>query len=134
MRYSLFFGNGAARPAQLTRLGAAFNHPFIHTPATLHIGDAPARLGYATVATDNVVLTALKTAEDGDGIIVRLSELNGEDTEASVVFDPAFAAGLSTAACVDLMERPRAGGAAGFSGNTLRASVPAYGFVTVRVR
>lgn len=133
IRYSMYFHEGEADPATLTRLGAAWNHPLLVFPINLQTGDAPASRSFVQVETPNVVLSALKQAEDGDGLIVRLVELNGEDTEAVVTFDPALTEGVTTAALLDLMERPVEGGAAVWEGNRLRVSVRANSFVTVRL-
>lgn len=93
-------------------------------PANLQSGDgSPAARSFACVKTPNVVL--------------RLVELNEQHTEAVVELDPAFAAGLSRAALVDLMEQPAVatsgGPAPAFDGRTLRAPVRAHSFVSVRL-
>jgi alpha-mannosidase len=87
------------------------------------------------VETPNVVLSALKLAEDGSGdLILRLVELNGQDAEAVVAFDTEIAAQFTTAALVDLMEQTLAGnGGASLTRNELRAPVRANSFVTVRL-
>ena len=45
-------------------MGAAFNHPLIALPVAMQNGTKPTRLGFAEVLTPNVVLTALKVADD----------------------------------------------------------------------
>ncbi len=132
VRYSMYFHEGEADPATLTRLGAAWNHPLLVIPANLQTGDAPAQRSFARVETPGVVLSALKQAEDGSGLVLRLVELNGADTEAVVTLDPALAAGLTNAVLLDLMERPIEG-EAHFENNTLRVPVRANSFVTVRI-
>jgi alpha-mannosidase len=44
----------------------------------------PQSHSFASVSGDNVVLTALKKAEDDDDVVVRLVEMHGADTEAKV--------------------------------------------------
>jgi alpha-mannosidase len=137
LRYSLYFHDRAAPPAERTRLGAAWNHPLIVFPANLQSGDGttpPAR-SFVHVETPNVVLTALKQPEDGDGLILRLAELNGAaDTEAVVTLDPALTAGLTTAQVTDLMEQPVADGATvTLDGDRLCVPVRANSFVTVKL-
>lgn len=131
VRYSMYFHEGAADPATLTRLGAAWNHPLIVLPVNLQKGDRPGADGFVTVENDNVVLSTLKKPEDGDGLILRLAELNGAATEAVVTINPAIAKGLTKATVVDLMERSRPDLSATFDGKTLRVSIPANSFVTV---
>jgi alpha-mannosidase len=132
VRYSLYLHDAPADPATLTRLGAAWNHPLLVIPANLQSGTAAQRQGFAQLETPNVVLSAFKQAESGEGLILRLVELNGQDTEAVVTLAPALAAGLTRAAQTDLMERPT-DGQASFSNNTLRVPVRAHSFVTVRL-
>ena len=131
VRYSLYLHDTPADPASLTRLGAAWNHPLILIPANLQTGDAPPRDGYVRVLTPNVVLTALKRADDGKGLIMRLVEMNGEDTEAMVEISPWLLNGLEPALLVDLMERPN-GGACHRLSQTLAVPIKANSFATVR--
>ncbi|HZT42851.1 MAG TPA: glycoside hydrolase family 38 C-terminal domain-containing protein [Chthonomonadaceae bacterium] len=132
VRYSIYLHDSPPEPADLTRLGAAWNHPCLLIPADLQSGDAPPRDSFARVTTPDVVLSALKQAEDGSGLVLRLVELNGQDTEAVVEMSPALAAGLSQATLLDLMERPITGSAI-WSAPTLRVPIKAHSFVTVKI-
>lgn len=135
IRYSMYFHDNEPTPADLTRLGAAWNHPLIVFPADLQNGDGvtpPAR-AFARVETPGVVLSALKQAEHGQGLILRLVELNGKNTEAVVTLDPALTQGFSTAQTVDLIERAASGSVASFDGTRLTVPVRAHSFVTVRI-
>lgn len=130
VRYSLVLHNSLPDPAVLARLGAAWNHPLLVLPANLQAGEAPAREGFARVLTPSVVLSALKPAEDGDGLVLRLVEMNGLDVEAEVELHSSLIAGGSQATVLDLMERP-AGGQALLDGNILRVPIKAHSFVSV---
>jgi alpha-mannosidase len=130
VRYSMYFHEGATDPATLTRLGAAWNHPLLVIPANLQEGDAPVTRSFARVVTPAVVISALKEAEDGSGLVLRLTEMNGQDADAVVEIDPALAAGMSQAKCLDLMERLSDGDAT-FAGSTLRVPIRANSTVTV---
>ena len=132
VRYALLLHDTPTDPASLARFGAAWNHPFLLIPANLQTGSAPACLSFARVLTPNVVLTALKQAEDGNGLILRLVEMNGQAGEAVVELDASVAGGLNTAVCLDLMERP-VEGAVRWQNGRLTVSVPALDFVTVRL-
>ena len=136
VRYSMVFHDEEPTCAELTRLGAAWNHPFIVFPANLQNGDnqTPPTRSFARVETESVVLTALKSAEDGDGIILRLTNYDSKATEAVVTFDPALITGNVAAQIVDLMERPLPNAAqAALTGATLRVPIKADSFVTVRL-
>jgi len=131
VQYSVFLHDSPADPVVLTRLGAAFNHPLLAAPANLHDGPLPASAGFGRVTTPNIILTALKQSASGDGIVLRLVEMNGVDTEAEVVLDPVVAGGLMKAVYVDVIEREQEGATPSWNGGALRAHVPAHGFVTV---
>ena len=136
VRYSMYFHDTPATPATLTRLGAAWNHPLIVFPANLQPGDGatPPTRSFVSVINDNIVLTALKAPEDGDGLILRLVEYDGIDTEAVVTLDPALTVGLTRAEVTDLMEQPITDASATWDGATLRVPVRAHSFVTVVLR
>jgi hypothetical protein len=53
----------------------------IHKPVT---GDQPAAQSFASVDQPNVVISALKRADDGDDFIVRLTEVQGRSGEVTV--------------------------------------------------
>jgi alpha-mannosidase len=132
MRYSLTLHDGPADPASLTRLGAAWNHPFLLMPANLQHGTAPASYSFARVVTPGVVLTALKQADDGQGDLLRLVELNGADTEAVVELSPDLQGYIFPAPLADLLERPN-GEFATLEGSRLRVPIKANSFATVRL-
>ena len=81
----------------------------------------------------NVRLTALKQAEDGDGLILRLIEVDGIATTARVIFAPELLPEGAQAVEVDTMERPLSISRARVEGNTAVAELPAFGITTVRV-
>jgi alpha-mannosidase len=55
-----------------------------------------------TETLDNVVVTALKKAEDSDALIVRFYEWAGKETDVKLQFSPAVKSATET----DLMEKP----------------------------
>jgi alpha-mannosidase len=132
VRYSVYLHDTEPDPAALTRLGQSFNHPLIVAPARLQEGTAPTSRGFANSLTPNVALTALKQPEDGDGLIVRLAELNGQATEAIVELSNEVAAGLSNVCQVDLLEQA-IDGVVKWDSSRLRVPIEAYGLVTVRL-
>lgn len=132
VRYSVYFHQEPPTVAELTRLGADWNQPLIVVGATLQEGDLPTSKSFAEVKTESVVMTTLKPAEDGNGLILRLVEHNGEDCDAEVVFATELVAGYSKAEVCDLMERPIDGDAR-LDGQTLTVKVKGNSFVTVRV-
>ena len=71
--YSIVPG-AALDPAELTRRAAALNQPPIVVRETFHRGELPRTASQASVSCKNVLLNVIKPAEDGEGLIVRLSE------------------------------------------------------------
>ncbi|HEY0867589.1 MAG TPA: glycoside hydrolase family 38 C-terminal domain-containing protein [Fimbriimonas sp.] len=132
VRYSVYFHDAEAKSADLTRLGAAWNHPLIVFPATLQSGGLPTSQSYASVEGEGIVLAGLKLAEDG-GLVLRLVNYGDADARATVLLDEPLVQGLATAETVDLMERPVTGDAT-LEGSRVSVSVPARSFSTVRLR
>jgi len=91
----------------------------------------PMSHSFLSCSPENVVVTALKVAEEGPekGLIVRAWETNGKMTTVS--FDIS-ALGALSAAKTDLLERDQEG--LPLSEGRVSVSVPARGFVTVRLR
>jgi alpha-mannosidase len=132
VRYSIYLHDQPATPAELTRLGANWNHPPLVIPANLQEGTAPASESFLQVENENVVLTSLKKPEEGEGVVLRLAELNGVTTEATVHLHSELIVGLATATLVDPMERPIEGSLS-YSEGTLKVTIPAHNFVSVRL-
>jgi alpha-mannosidase len=110
--YSLWPYAGGLEPPELTRAGYAYN--------------APAFPALPFAVAGDVLATAWKCAEDGDGWILRLQETAGRGTEAAVEFGEA----RRVAVC-DLLERPTAP-----PERTARFARPLHrhGLLTLRIR
>jgi alpha-mannosidase len=130
MRYALVFHDAEPTKAELVRLGAAFNHPLIVMPVLLQEGKQATRRGFAEVETESVVVSTMKRAEDGNGLVMRLVNYADVDVEAKVKLDADLVKGFIKATPADLMERPFEGEAS-FSGTELRVSIPSNSFATV---
>ena len=133
LRYSLYLHDTPPTPADLARLGADWNHPFIVFPANLANGTLPTVQEGLRVTTPGVVLTALKQPEDGDGLVLRLVELNGEDTDAIVELSAELANGLTGASWLDVLERELIGGELSFDGRRLVVPIRANSLATVKL-
>jgi len=100
--YSLWPHAGDFREAGTIPAAYDLNTPLRAVAAGGHRGSLPGRHGFLTVEPANVVVEAVKPAEDGDGLVVRLYEAHGGRADATVTF------GFDVAAVeeVDLVERP----------------------------
>jgi hypothetical protein len=104
-------------PAELTRAGYAYNREGWEEPPFAIDGD--------------VIATAWKPAEDGDGWILRLQEIAGAPTTVTLRF-----AEERTVTPTDLLERPGRPGAIGQPGRGRTWSSPLHrhGIMTLRIR
>jgi alpha-mannosidase len=51
---------------------------------SFHTGHLPEQMGCIESDNENVIISAVKQKEDGEGIVLRMYEIDGEDTDASV--------------------------------------------------
>ena len=70
----------------LFRMSEVLNNPLQTHQETHHDGTLPQSYSAIDVDKENIVVTAIKKAEDADGIIMRLVETDGRETEATVDF------------------------------------------------
>ncbi len=133
IRYAVQPHVGSWSPADATRGGYDFNMPFNVVGTDAHAGILPARHGFAEVLTPNVMLSGMKRAEEGDGLVIRLYETDGKATTAQVRLDTALGAAGAEAMQVDLAEQPVLENTARFGQGVLRVDIPAYGVATVMI-
>jgi alpha-mannosidase len=105
-------------PAQASRL----NQPLISFAASPHEGTLGKSFSLMHVSDPNVAISAIKKAEDGDEVVVRLRELTGNPAKAVHV---AMAAPIASAREIDGQERQLA--AATVTGGELVTDVHGYG-------
>lgn len=81
-RYSVAFHDGAVDPVLSGQVGRQVAVPcqtvFLEGPSG---GSLPVASGFCQLDQPNVVVRAIKRAEDGKGIVVRLAEVAGQDTD-----------------------------------------------------
>ncbi len=128
IEYAFYPHAGDWREGAVTRAGYEFNHPLLSFVDTGHEGDMPSRHSFLEVAPSNVVLSALKPAEDGKGLVLRLYEAHGSETEATITMDR----NVKSAWESDMVEWERVGGVSA-DGNVLRLRFRPFEIKTVRV-
>ncbi len=84
-KYSIYPHEGSWKDAKSHKLGWEFNYDLIALQISPNRKYRSQR-SFLKVKPDNVIMTALKKAEDGDEIIVRVYEAVGEKTEAEIEF------------------------------------------------
>jgi alpha-mannosidase len=100
--YSLYPHAGDWKQALTMRRGYEFNYELEGFQADAHGGRLGANHSYVDVTAENVVLTALKKTEDGDGLLLRFCEWAGKSGEAEI----AVPEGAVSARLTNLMEEP----------------------------
>ncbi|MGA7685674.1 MAG: alpha-mannosidase [Terriglobales bacterium] len=126
--YSLYPHAGGWREALTVRQGYELNYKLLALQTEKHDGALPAEHAFIEVKPENVVLTAVKKAEDDDGVILRFYEWAGRETDVKIQLPP----GAQNAQDADLMERPI--GELALQGGAVTVHTKPYEIKTVKVR
>ncbi len=126
--YSLYPHAGTWREANTVRQGYALNYKLVSIATEKHQGALPANHSFIEVTPENVVLTAMKKAEDDDSLILRFYEWAGKNTDVKIQLPP----GAQAAQEADLMERPT--GSLSLQANMVTVPTKPYEIKTVKVR
>ncbi len=76
---------GGWREAGIPRLAEVFANPPVTVITTAHPGHLPSSGSFLRVEPENVILGAVKVAEDGEDLVIRLYESVGRRTQATVI-------------------------------------------------
>lgn len=129
--YSLTSHEGGWQEGGCARFGWGIANPFVvdsvHGQRSGSL--APDTMSFCSVDQPNVLLTTLKRAEDGDGVILRLIETEGKETTASVKL-PYLA--VTEARTTNLVEEDE--GQAPCSDREIQVNLKAFGITTVRIK
>jgi alpha-mannosidase len=126
--YALYPHAGTWKDALTVRHGYEYNYPLTAVVTTAHAGSLPAQHSFASVTPENVVLTAVKKAEDAKGLIFRVYEWAGKSS--TVEFH--VPAGATGATVTNLMETPE-GGPLTVTGDVVKAPIKPYEILSIRV-
>jgi alpha-mannosidase len=111
----------------LYRTAAAYVHPVAACSARGGKGDLPL-VGRLLQVEGDVRVSAVKTPEDFDGLVVRLSDLNGQGADFKLTFAKALAAAYMADLNENVISELEANGTA------VSASVEPFGVTTIMVR
>jgi alpha-mannosidase len=100
--YSLYPHGGNWKDAFTIRRGYELNYKLVSLPLEKHQGSLAAEHSFLQAQPDNVIVTALKKAEDENALVVRFYEWAGKDGEVTIQLPP----GTESAEETDLMEKP----------------------------
>jgi alpha-mannosidase len=126
--YALYPHAGTWKDAMTIRHGFEYNYPLTAVVTTPHPGSLPAEHSFASVSQDNVVLTAMKKAEDAKGLIFRAYEWAGKDATVEFHVPP----GATGATVTNMLETPE-GAALAVTGDVVKAPIHPFEILTIRV-
>ncbi len=130
--YALYPHAGTWKDAMTVRHGFEYNYPLTAVVTTAHAGSLPAEHSFASVTADNVVLTAMKKAEDSKGLILRCYEWAGKEGTVEFHVPP----GASAATVTNMMETPQGDPlplTQENGGDVVKAQIHPYEILTLRV-
>jgi alpha-mannosidase len=102
--YALYPHEGDWRKGRVMQRGSEFNNPMIGVQTDAHDGRVLPAGAFVTVDKPNVILSVIKRAEDGEALIARAYEIEGEQSWAAVELDDMS---IKKAAMTDMLEQPR---------------------------
>jgi alpha-mannosidase len=127
--YSLFAHAGNWKTGKTMRQGYELNYPLLAAVTQPHGGTWPAKLSFSRIEAGNVVLTALKKAEDNNGLVFRFYEFEGKAGEVRLQLPRKAATAVET----DLMEKQGKPVTISPSGRELLIPTGAFEIKTVEV-
>jgi len=126
--YSIYPHAGTWREALTVRTGYDLNYPLLTHQTEKHDGSLPEAHSFLKIEQQNVIVTALKKAEDGDDLILRFYEWSGKSGDVRLEFGVPVESALD----VNLMEKPA--GSLTVEDATVIVPTKAYEIRTVKVR
>jgi alpha-mannosidase len=126
--YSMYAHPGTWREAETVRRGYELNYDLLAIGTAKHPGAMKEEHSFLEVQADDVVMTAIKKAEDDDSLILRFYEWAGKESDVKIVLP----VGAQSASETDLMERPV--GDLGVPGGVVAVHTKPYEIKTIRVR
>ncbi len=132
VRLALLSPDASISDAALAAWAAAHEQPLLAMGTDVHRGRLPAAQSLLVVTGADVVLSGLKWAESGEGLVIRLINTTGEPGVAKLAC-PAALGAVESAQPVDLMERPTGEVVSGKEG-AVSVRVPAHGFGSWLIR
>ncbi len=126
--YALYPHAGDWKQAMSVRHGYEFNYKLSAMQVDAHVGDMPAEHSFVSVSADNVVLSAMKKAEDSNSLVFHLYEWAGKGGDLNVSVPGAATAAVET----NLLEKSDGSSLALHSG-VVTVPVHPYEIVAFRV-
>jgi len=126
--YALYPHAGTWKQALTARRGYQYNYELRAAQVGSHTGTLPLEHSYASVTPENVILTAIKKAEDDNGLIFRVFEWAGKQSDVTFTVPT----GATSATETNLMEKPQ-GSPLTVTNNKVTATISPYEILSIRV-
>jgi alpha-mannosidase len=126
--FALYPHAGDWKQALSMRHGYELNYKLAAMQVDQHTGDWPTEHSFIGIDGDNVVLTAVKKAENADGLVFRFFEWEGKAGNVTLHVPE----GATSATITNLMETPE-GSPLPVTGNQVTVPVTPYQIQTVRI-
>ncbi|HEV2273856.1 MAG TPA: glycoside hydrolase family 38 C-terminal domain-containing protein [Acidobacteriaceae bacterium] len=127
--YALYPHAGDWKQALTVRQGYDFNYHLTAMQIPRHSGSLPVQLSFLKAGAENVVVTAMKKTEDGDGLLVRFYEWAGKPANVTLNLPK----GIVSATLANLMEKPEGAPLQVSGGQEVTVPVTPYEIQTVIV-
>jgi alpha-mannosidase len=127
--YALYPHAGGPTAGGVIEEAHAFNAPLRVLPVATSDGSLPARHSLVEPVAPGVVVAAVKAADDGDGMVVRLHEAFGGRRRIGLRVD-----GATSAERVDLLEEPLDTDPVEVADGAVELDLGAFELVTLRIR
>jgi alpha-mannosidase len=127
--YALYPHAGDWKQALTVRRGYEYNYKLQAAQVGAHPGSLPGKHSFFSLAAQNVVLTAVKKAEESDALILRFYEWAGKDGDVRIQIPK----GATSARLANLLEQPEASALSIENGDTITVPTHPYEIVTVKV-
>ncbi|MGH9342861.1 MAG: glycoside hydrolase family 38 C-terminal domain-containing protein, partial [Terriglobia bacterium] len=127
--YALYPHAGDWKEAGTELQGYELNYPVLAHATEAHEGALPPSSSFVQIEPANVILTAIKKAEDDDALVFRFFEFEGEASQARLTLpEPA-----TKAAQTNLMEKEEASLSPGGDGKQISVPIGPYEIKSVKV-
>ena len=126
--YSLYPHAGSWKQALTIRQGYELNYKLISLPSDKHQGLLAAEHSFLQTQPENIIVTAMKKAEDEDAVVLRFYEWAGKDGDVTLQLPP----GAQSAEETDLMEKPI--GSASLQNGRVTLHTKPYEIKTIKVQ
>lgn len=127
--YSMYPHTGGWREAETELRGYELNYPLQTFPAEVREGRLPSAHSFVQIEPRNVILTALKKAEDDNSLIFRFYEFEGKASQVRLTLPEAGSRAIET----NLMEKEERPLAFHSDGKEIQTSIGPYEIKSVKV-